>query len=169
MSDTTPAAAAKADTAGAEASAAIEQPTEIDTHVANAKQAVREALAKQPFRASPSWQDLHTALEAVVRYVFGGQPKPANDAAPPIDQHVRGFHARVEGQTRTPPDGLSADDQTAWLAGWDEAQADARSPLDPPTGPTPTADYGARSADGRFVAGDAPHENDNPNPPDPAA
>jgi ribosome modulation factor len=41
--------------------------------------------------------------------------------APPIDQHIHGFNARVDNAPRVAPDGLSEADATAWLAGWDEA------------------------------------------------
>lgn len=60
----------------------------IETHVAAGKQEVTDALARHPFRATPSWEDLHTAIEAVLRFVVRGprhfgasapQPAPAND------------------------------------------------------------------------------------------
>lgn len=53
----------------------------VETHVANVRQAVDAELAKQPFRSSPAWEDLHVAIAAVVRYFVGGS-KPAADEPP---------------------------------------------------------------------------------------
>ena len=50
--------------------------SELETMVEGGKKAVRDAFAELPFRATPEWSDLHLAVEAIFRYVFGG-PQPA--------------------------------------------------------------------------------------------
>ena len=81
---TTPAAAARSDAAGSLRFAQMDKPSDAEIKVAAGKQAVVDALALHPFRAVPSWADLHIAVEAVIRFLTG---TPAvvpekNDAAP---------------------------------------------------------------------------------------
>ena len=54
----------------------------VEAHVVAVRAAVDAELAKLAFRAEPSWDDLHAAIAAVVRYILGGPPPVAVDPVP---------------------------------------------------------------------------------------
>ena len=57
----------------------------IDAHVEAVKTQVEAEWAKAPFRAEPTWADIHAAIAAVVRYFVGPRPTVAPADVPPVD------------------------------------------------------------------------------------
>ena len=117
--------------------------SDIETHVENVKASVDAELAKQPFRAEPTWADLHAAIAAVVRYFFGGSatlpPTPvvvdADAVAPDVvaDTPASIYQDDPAAAAEPPP---AANDETS--VGADVAAEPPPAVNDEPT-PPPTA------------------------------
>lgn len=115
--------------------------SDIETHVENVKASVDAELAKQPFRAEPTWADLHTAIAAVVRYFFGGAATlPPTPVAVNADAVTPDVVADTPAPIYQDDPATDADDEISVACPVDRADVAAEPPAavndEPPPPPT---------------------------------